>query len=172
MGCHFLLQGIFLTWGLKPQPWRLLHSRQILYQEPLGIPYKHHASLVAQLVKNLPAMQETLVWFLVKKIFWRRDRLPTPVFLDFPGGSDGKEPACSAGDLGLIPRLGRTPGEGHGNPLQYSCLENPQWTEEPGGQSWQSQRARHSWVTNTFTSINTIQPKNFLFVHLDNLFLN
>ena len=43
---------------------------------------------------------------------------------DFPGGSDGKESACSAGDLGSIPGLGRSPGEGHGNPLQYSCLEN------------------------------------------------
>ena len=37
----------------------------------------------------------------------------------------GKESACSAGDLGLIPGLGRFPGEGNGNPLQYSCLENP-----------------------------------------------
>ena len=43
----------------------------------------------------------------------------------FPGGSDSKESACSAGDLGLIPGLGRSPGGGHGNPLQYSCLENP-----------------------------------------------
>ena len=43
----------------------------------------------------------------------------------FPGGSDGKESACSAGDLGLIPELGRSPGEDKGNPLQYSCLENP-----------------------------------------------
>ena len=42
-----------------------------------------------------------------------------------PGGSDGKESACNAGDLGLIPGLGRFPGGGHGNPLQYSCLENP-----------------------------------------------
>ena len=42
----------------------------------------------------------------------------------FPGGSDGKESACNAGDPGLIPGLGRTPGEGTGNPLQYSCLEN------------------------------------------------
>ena len=40
----------------------------------------------------------------------------------FPGGSDGKEPAYNAGDLGLIPRLGRSPGEGNGNPLQYSYL--------------------------------------------------
>ena len=44
--------------------------------------------------------------------------------LGFPSGSDGKESACNAGDLGSIPELGRSPGEGNGNPLQYSCLEN------------------------------------------------
>ena len=42
----------------------------------------------------------------------------------FPGGSDGEESACNVGDLGLIPGLGRPPGGGHGNPLQYSGLEN------------------------------------------------
>ena len=45
--------------------------------------------------------------------------------MGFPGGSDGKEPACNVEDLGLIPGLGRSPGGGHGNPLQYSCLESP-----------------------------------------------
>ena len=44
---------------------------------------------------------------------------------DWAYGSDGKEFACNAGDLGLIPGLGRSPGGGHSNPLQYSCLENP-----------------------------------------------
>ena len=47
------------------------------------------------------------------------------LFGGFPGGSDGKASACNAGDLGSIPGLGRSPGEGNGNPLQYSCLENP-----------------------------------------------
>ena len=45
-------------------------------------------------------------------------------FLCFPGGSDGKESFCNAGDPGLIPWLGRSPGEGNGNPFQYPCLEN------------------------------------------------
>ena len=45
--------------------------------------------------------------------------------MGFPGGSDGKEFAYSTGDWGLIPGLGRSPREGHGNLLQYSCLENP-----------------------------------------------
>ena len=44
---------------------------------------------------------------------------------NFTGGSDGKESACNVGDPGSIPGLGRSPGEGTGNPLQYSCLENP-----------------------------------------------
>ena len=65
-------------------------------------------------------------WFnsWVRKIYWRRARLPTPVFLGFPGGSAGKESICNAGDLGSIPGLGRSPGEGKGYPLQYSGLEN------------------------------------------------
>ena len=45
--------------------------------------------------------------------------------MGFPGGSEGKEAACNAGDLGSIPGLGRSPGGGQGNPFQYSCLENP-----------------------------------------------
>ena len=47
------------------------------------------------------------------------------VIMGFPGGSDAKESACNAGDPGSIPGWGRSPGGGHGNPLQYSCLENP-----------------------------------------------
>ena len=60
----------------------------------------------------------------VGKIHWRKDRLPTPVFLGFPCDSDGKESACNAGDLGSIPGMGRSPGERKGFPLQYSGLEN------------------------------------------------
>ena len=82
------------------------------------------ASLIVQLVKNLPAVQETPVRFRVGKIPWRRDRLPTPVFLGFPCGSAGKESTCNVGDLGSIPGLGRSPGEGKGYTLQYSSLEN------------------------------------------------
>ena len=52
-----------------------------------------------------------------RKIRWRRDRLPTPIFLGFPFGLAGKESTCNAGDLGLIPGLGRSPGEGEGYPL-------------------------------------------------------
>ena len=85
----------------------------------------HKITTIAQLVKNPPAMQERSRFHSwVRKMPCRRDRLPTPVFLGFPGGSVGKESACNAGDLGLIPGLGRSPRVGNGNPLQYSCLGN------------------------------------------------
>ena len=60
----------------------------------------------------------------VGKIHWRRDRLPTPVFLGFPGGSAGKESTYKAENPGLIPGLGRSPREGKAYILQYSGLEN------------------------------------------------
>ena len=62
----------------------------------------------------------------VGKIPWRWDRLPYSSILGLlAGDSDSKESACNVGDLGLIPGLGRSPGGRHGNPIQYSCLENP-----------------------------------------------
>ena len=82
------------------------------------------ASLIAQLVKNPPAMQETPIQLLGREVHWRRDRLPTPVFLGFPCGSAGKESACNVGDLGSIPGLGRSLGGGKGYPLQYLGPEN------------------------------------------------
>ena len=54
-------------------------------------------------------------------------------YLGFPGGSDGKESACSVGDPGLIPGSERTHSEGNGNPLQYPCMENP-----THGGAWQA----------------------------------
>ena len=83
-----------------------------------------HLLFIAQLVKNPPAVQETRFNSWVRKICWRRDRLPTPVSLGFPHGLAGKESACRVGDLGSIPGLGRSPGKGKVYPLQYSGLEN------------------------------------------------
>ena len=99
---------------------------------------------MAQLVKNLPTIQETPIQFLgiefQGKFPWRRDRLPILVFMGFLGGPDSKESACNAGDLGSNPGLGRFPGGGHGNPLQYSCLENPMdrevWWVHEVAKSW------------------------------------
>ena len=62
----------------------------------------------------------------------------------FCGSSDGKESAYNPGDPSSIPGLGKSPGEGHGNPLQYLAWKIP-WTKEPGGlQSMGSQRVRHN----------------------------
>ena len=87
-------------------------------------------------------------WFdsWVWKILCRRDRLPAPVFLGFPCGSAGKESAHNAGDLGLIPGLGGSPGEGKGYPLQYSGLEN-----SVDRIVHHLQRVGHDWVTFIFT---------------------
>ena len=56
-------------------------------------------------------------------------------FKGFPGGSDGKESTYNVRDVGSIPGLGRASGGGHGNPLQYSCLENPHGQRSPAGYS-------------------------------------
>ena len=73
-----------------------------------------------------------------------------PGDLGFPGGSDGKESTCNAGDLGSIPGLGRSPGGGHGNPLQYAGLENPRGEERLAGYSpWDRKESdtRRNWAT-------------------------
>ena len=103
-GLPFPPPGIFLTQGSYPG---LLHCRQILPSEPPVQPNSLRACV---------------------QFLW--ERLPSSCgenvveSFGFPGGSDGKESACNAGDMSLIPGLGRSPGEGSGNPLQYSCLEN------------------------------------------------
>ena len=90
------------------------------------------ASLVAQLVKKPPAMQETPVRFLGPEDPLEKGRLPTPVFLGFPGGSAGKESTHSVGDLGSI--------LGWEDPLEKRTATHSSilawripWTEEPGG---------------------------------------
>ena len=64
----------------------------------------------------------------------------------FPDGSDSKESPCNGGDLGSIPGLGRSPGGGHGNPLQYSCLEHPHGQRSLVGYSPWGHRIGHNWV--------------------------
>ena len=119
--------------------------------EWLSFTFTLGASLIAQLVKNPPTMQGTPDWFLgwedsleKRKSYPLQDSgLENPLdsivhgvaksqiglsdfhfHFCFPGDSVGKESACHAGDPGSIPGSGRSPGEGNGNPLQYSCLEN------------------------------------------------
>ena len=72
----------------------------------------------------------------------------------FPGGSDGKASAHNAGNLGSIPGLGRSPGEGNGNPLQYSCLENSM----DGGAWWATVHA----VTKNWTRLSDLIMNVFL----------
>ena len=88
--------------------------------------YISNIYMVAQLVKNPPAMQETPVWFLGQEVPWRRNSYPLQYSWASLVVQTVKESACNVGDLGSIPGLGRSPRGEHGNPLQYSCLENPQ----------------------------------------------
>ena len=107
VGCHALLHGIFPTQGSNPG---LLNYRRSLYHlNHWGSP----SSGIYTLFYNKGSEKfcnKTKYWFL---------------FLGFPDGSVSKESICNVGDLGLIPGLGRSPGGEHGNPLQFSCLENP-----------------------------------------------
>ena len=70
------------------------------------------------------AMDRGAWWDTVHGVAKSQTGLTNTFTLGFPGGSDGKESACNAGDLDSIPELGRSPGVGNSNPLQYSCLEN------------------------------------------------
>ena len=124
---------------------------------------------MAQLVKNPPAMQETPGRFLGPKNPWKRDRLPTPIFWSFLGGSDGKKSSCKAGDLGLIRGLGRSPGEGRGSPPVFLPGESPR-TEEAGGlQSIGSQSQtqlrnearRHTQKTKSFKICKILYKSRF-----------
>ena len=98
-------------------------------------------------------------------ISWRRDKLPTPVFLGFPGGSDSKESSCNAGDLGSIPGLGRSLGEGNGYPLQYSGLENSMDCISMG-----LQKVGHDWATFTHslmcTQVNMLDDHICIYIYL------
>ena len=73
-------------------------------------------------------------WGTIQSVTVDKNSLsPNPKYIGFPGGTSGKESACNAEELGSIPGLGRSFEGGHGNPLQYSCLENP-----TGRGAWQA----------------------------------
>ena len=90
--------------------------------------------------------------------------------MDFSGGSDGKASAYNAGDPGSIPGLGRSPGEGNGNPLQYSCLENPM----DGGAWWATVHgiAKSRTQLSDFTSLHFIIKINNFEKFIKILFLH
>ena len=106
---------------------------ETMYSNMPGFPVLHHLPELAQTharwvsdaiqpshpivpfsscLQSFPASGSFLAWYIYL------------IYILFPGGSDGKASACSAGDPCSIPGLGRSPGKGNGNPLQYSCLEN------------------------------------------------
>ena len=97
-------------------------------------------SLVVPTVRHLPTMRETRVQSLggedhssILAATLPPKKRGSKKYLDFPGGSDGKVSPYNVRDLGSIPGLERSPGERNGNPLQYSCLENPMYRG-----SWQA----------------------------------
>ena len=127
-------------------------------------------SLVPQLAKYPPQWRRLQFNSWVGKFPWRRDRLPTLVFLGFPGGSEGKESTCNLGDPGSIKGVGWPPGEGNSYPLQYSCLEDSRdrgvwWAIVHGfaeSQTRLSDQAQHS----TYHSSNLDLLQNFELGHL------
>ena len=112
------------------QPTQTSHVERVICLSPF-LPSGFPDSLVGKesackKKKIIICLQCRRPWFdsWAKKICWKRDRLPTPVFLGFPCGSASKKSAYSVGDLSSIPGLGRSSGEGKDYPLQYSGLEN------------------------------------------------
>ena len=120
-----------LLWTLK-----CIYQFKLVFFPDLHPEVQWVSHMVAQMVKNLPAVQETRFNSWIRKICWRRDRLPTQVFLGSPCDSAVKESSCHVGDLCLIPGLGWSHEEGKSYPLQYSGLEN-------------SQRVQQDWATFT-----------------------
>ena len=134
MGCHFLLQGIFLTQGSNTC---LLLGRWIVY---------HLSHQGRFLLISTPVILQPIPKILFNLNYLHENPIPQYSHLLRTGGLklqqinfrgvylrnvwlpwwlSGKESACNAGDSSSIPGLGRSPGGGKGNPLQYSCLENP-----------------------------------------------
>ena len=118
-------QGIIILG--QPSPSACLLSAHCTYVDVLSHSAEFSGSLTIWACPSKPTQHLPGSWCP-----WTRQPLPhNQIWLmGLPGGSGGKDSACSVGDQGLIPGWGRSPGEGNGYPLQHSCLENS-WTEEP-----------------------------------------
>ena len=113
-GCAEWETLVYVWWGCKlVQPlWKTMWI--FLRKLKRKLPYDQ----IIPLLDMYPKIKQKIL------LMWKDTC--SPMFIEgFPGGSDGKESSCNARDLGSIPGLGRSPGGGHGNPLQYSSLENP-----------------------------------------------
>ena len=131
MSSHSFFQGLFLTQGSNPDP---LHCRQILYcLSHQRSPYIHIC---------------VCAWVYVYIYI----RLPSYIYIASQMALQVKNPHAKARDAGLIPELGRSPGGGHGNPLQYSCLENSIDRRSLVGCSSWGGRVGHDWA-HTHTNI-------------------
>ena len=115
--------SIFKSWNKHIKFYKIFKT-QHGYYKLIFLEWVNQVFLIVQLVKNPPAMQDIPVQLLSREDPLEKGLDTTPVFLGFPWGSPDKEPICYSGDLGSIPGLGRSPGEGNGYPLQYSGLEN------------------------------------------------
>ena len=115
-----------MKWKDNPCSWvgRInVVKRSILTKSHLQIqrrPYQNAGGIF-----NTTKTSNSIICIEPQKNLNSQNNLENKQSWNFPDGSDHKESACNVGDLGLIPGLGRSPGGGHGNPLQYSCLENP-----------------------------------------------
>ena len=113
---HFRLQD---TYRLKVREWKnIFHANGKQKKSGVAILISGNVDLK---IKKITRDKEGHC-IMIKRSIQKEDITIVNIF---PGGSEGKASACNAGDLGSIPGSGRSPGEGNGNPLQHSCLENP-----------------------------------------------
>ena len=137
-------------------PW--LPGSSLTYSVKEGVYGKPNQASLLRVI--LYSYFPTLFTWYVSKSPWRKVRLPTSLFMGFPGGSDGKETACNAGDLGSSPESGRSPGGGSSNPGQCSCLENPHGQRSLASYSPWGRRVGHDWATkhSTVQAIRWMKP--------------
>ena len=122
--------GIYIPWTIPT-----LKKKEIL---PV---HNNTMKLRDVMLNEISQSQKITIWLMA----WFHLYKVSKIVKGFPCAPDDKESACNMGDLGSIPGLGRTPGEGNGYPLQYSCLENSMDRE-----TWEAW-CLHGWATSTFT---------------------
>ena len=147
-----------IKWGFVIIPAKV-EPKRVFVGDPYSLPLffsrflYEGASLIAQLVKNPPTVQETPVWFLGLEEPLEKGQATHSCVPGLTYGSGGKESTCNAGDPGLIPGLGRFAGEGIGYPLQYSGLENSMdYTVHGVAKSW-------TWLTFSLSCMKGISSK-------------
>ena len=133
-------------------------TRQFLKTSNIQLPYDPAIALLGIYPKEIKTYVCKCLYMNIHRNFshWN-SKLET--VRGFPGGSVGKESVCNVGDLGSIPGLGRSPGGGHGNLLQYSCLENSHEQRSLAGCSPLGHRVGHDWAIKHSTAQHGQQSK-------------